>query len=531
VTPKKSVQLSGIVVAESSVSSIDADEGVLMYRGYDIADIAEHSTYEDTAYLLVHGELPDAAERGAFVEALAQRTLPDATAEAIDRSAASAAPMDLLRTAASSLSFGSSEAGATDRESGLLSATRLIAQLPTMIARHHRRRQGLEPVAPDASLTYAENFLAMLFGERPNERHARVFDIAMILHAEHEMNASTFTARVVAGTGADLTSAVVAAIAALSGPLHGGANAAAMGLFERWGSAERTPDEVRAMLERKEKLYGFGHPRVRSARADPEAHLRGALGAGGRPELVRDHRGGRAHGVRREAALPERRPLLSVGLPLPRHSDRPLHAGLRREPGGGLGGARARAAVGQPDHPALGVVRRRAAPSLSTRMTLAEAAERADALAGEGNERELAQLRAEWDEQIEASARTSDFRERAVAYRAIGQFRFRSKRELLRRGLQDESPAVRGSALLALERLSRDHPGDVNDVRAILHELLTHDGNEAVRRLAVVSLKNGSSRPDTVQLLGALAGDDEQPRELREAAAKVAQSLRRKAVK
>jgi HEAT repeat protein len=164
-------------------------------------------------------------------------------------------------------------------------------------------------------------------------------------------------------------------------------------------------------------------------------------------------------------------------------------------------------------------------------MTLAEAAERADALAGEGNERELAQLRAEWDEQIEASARTSDFRERAVAYRAIGQFRFRSKRELLRRGLQDESPAVRGSALLALERLSRDHPGDVNDVRAILHELLTHDRNEAVRRLAVVSLKNGSSRPDTVQLLGALAGDDEQPRELREAAAKVAQSLRRKAVK
>jgi citrate synthase len=269
VTPKKSVQLSGIVVAESSVSSIDADEGVLMYRGYDIADIAEHSTYEDTAYLLVHGELPDAAERGAFVEALAQRTLPDATAEAIDRSAASAAPMDLLRTAASSLSFGSSEAGATDRESGLLSATRLIAQLPTMIARHHRRRQGLEPVAPDASLTYAENFLAMLFGERPNERHARVFDIAMILHAEHEMNASTFTARVVAGTGADLTSAVVAAIAALSGPLHGGANAAAMGLFERWGSAERTPDEVRAMLERKEKLFGFGHPLYRAY--DPRA--------------------------------------------------------------------------------------------------------------------------------------------------------------------------------------------------------------------------------------------------------------------
>jgi len=269
VTPKKSVQLSGIVVAESSVSSIDPDEGVLMYRGYDIADLAEHSTYEDTAYLLVHGELPDAAERDAFVEALARRAIPDATAEAIDRSAPSASPMDLLRTAASSLSFGSKEAGATDRESGLVSATRLIAQLPTMIARHHRRRQGLEPVAPDPALSYAENFLAMLSGERPSERHARIFDIAMILHAEHEMNASTFTARVVAGTGADLTAAIVAAIAALGGPLHGGANAAAMALFERWGSAARTPGEVRAMLERKEKLYGFGHPLYRAY--DPRA--------------------------------------------------------------------------------------------------------------------------------------------------------------------------------------------------------------------------------------------------------------------
>jgi HEAT repeat protein len=164
-------------------------------------------------------------------------------------------------------------------------------------------------------------------------------------------------------------------------------------------------------------------------------------------------------------------------------------------------------------------------------MSLAEAAQRADALASEGNERELSQLRAEWDDELESAARAADFRERVVAYRAIGQFHFRSKKELLRRGLQDESPAVRGSALLSLERLSRDHPRDVNDVRAILHELVTHDGNEAVRRLAVVSLKNGSSRPDTIQLLGALGGDDEQPRELREAATKVAQLLRRKATK
>ena len=164
-------------------------------------------------------------------------------------------------------------------------------------------------------------------------------------------------------------------------------------------------------------------------------------------------------------------------------------------------------------------------------MTLAEAAAQADAFAEEGNERELAKLRAEWDDLLEASARGADFRDRAVAYRAIGQFRFRTKRELLRRGLEDESPAVRGSALLALEKLSRDHPGDINDVRPLMHELVMHDSNEAVRRLAVVALKNGSPRPDTIQILASLGGDDEQPRELREAATKVAQALRRKTTK
>jgi HEAT repeat protein len=160
--------------------------------------------------------------------------------------------------------------------------------------------------------------------------------------------------------------------------------------------------------------------------------------------------------------------------------------------------------------------------------TLADAAAQADALAEQNDERSLSQLRNMWDDELEASARAGDFRERATAFRAIGQFRFRTKRELLRRGLDDDSPAVRGSALLSLERLSRDHPGDVNDVRPLLHELVAHDGNEAVRRLAVLALKNGSPRPDTVQILAALGGDDEAPRELRETAAKVAQLLRRK---
>ena len=162
-------------------------------------------------------------------------------------------------------------------------------------------------------------------------------------------------------------------------------------------------------------------------------------------------------------------------------------------------------------------------------MTLAEAAIQADALANDGNERELSQLRTHWDEELEASARGADFRDRAIAYRAIGQFRFRTKTALLRRGLDDESPAVRGSALLALELLSRDHPKVVNDVRPLLHELVANDGNEAVRRLGVVALKNGSARPDTIQILLSLGDNDEQPRELRDAAAKVGQLLKRKA--
>ena len=250
------MQLSGIVVAESAISSIDPDEGILMYRGYDIGDLAERSTYEETALLLLEGDAPTPDALDAFRRELAQqRELTAETAEAIDRQAATAAPMEVLRTAVSTLSSAT--------------PTQLIAQLPTMVARYHRRREGLVPVAPDSSLAYSENFLAMLHGERPSERDARAFDVAMILHAEHEMNASTFTARVVAGTGADLTAAVVAAIGALSGPLHGGANEAAMALFERIGSADRASDEVRAALERKEKLFGFGHPLYRAY--DPRA--------------------------------------------------------------------------------------------------------------------------------------------------------------------------------------------------------------------------------------------------------------------
>jgi len=166
---------------------------------------------------------------------------------------------------------------------------------------------------------------------------------------------------------------------------------------------------------------------------------------------------------------------------------------------------------------------------LSDPTTLADAAAEANALAEQGSERELADLRAKWSEELDFAARSADYRERVVAYRALGQFRFRAKLELLRRGLEDESPACRGSALLSLELLSRDHPGDVNSVRPLLHEIATRDGNQAVRRLAIVTLRNGSPQRETIQILAALGEDDEQDRELREAAAKVAQALRKKA--
>ena len=162
-------------------------------------------------------------------------------------------------------------------------------------------------------------------------------------------------------------------------------------------------------------------------------------------------------------------------------------------------------------------------------MPRAAAAAAADRLAQEGDERSLAQLRQQWDDEVEGSARDADYRVRAVAYRAIGQFRYRQKVELLRRGLEDESPACRGSALLSLELLSRDHPGVVNPMRPLLHNMLTSDGNNAVRRLAVVTLKNGSPQRDTITLLGGIATDDEQDRELRAAAKAVAASLTKKA--
>jgi HEAT repeat protein len=161
-------------------------------------------------------------------------------------------------------------------------------------------------------------------------------------------------------------------------------------------------------------------------------------------------------------------------------------------------------------------------------LNLVEAAAEADALAKAGDERAIADLRKHWDDEVEAAARHGDYRVRAIAYRAVGQFRFRQKLELLRRGLEDESPAARGSALISLELLSRDAPSAVNSARSALHELATHDPNGAVQRLAVVALRNGSPQRDTILILDGLAADDDRPRELRDAARKVSAELTRK---
>jgi HEAT repeat protein len=162
-------------------------------------------------------------------------------------------------------------------------------------------------------------------------------------------------------------------------------------------------------------------------------------------------------------------------------------------------------------------------------MTLTEAAAQADELAQSGSERELAMLRHQWDEEVESAARSGDYRERAVAYRAIGQFRFRQKLELLRRGLEDDSPAVRGSALVSVQQLSKDSPGLVNSMRPLLHNLASSDPNQAVRRLAIVCLRNGSAQRETIVLLNGLAEDDEQEPALRQAARAVASDLKKRA--
>jgi citrate synthase len=252
--------LEGIVVARSRLCSIDGANGVLIYGGYDVGDLADHSSYEEVCFLILRGRLPSAEELDRLRRELADaRPLSEETESVIDMLASHAAPMEMLRTAVSADSFDDPDKSSNAEEANFRKAIRLIAKMPTMVARYDRRRRGLEPVAPDPELSHAANFLWMLSGERPSDQAARTFDVALILHADHEMNASTFTARVIASTLSDMHSAITGAIGALKGPLHGGANEQVMHLLLDIGGDQDVEREIRDRLARKERIMGFGH--------------------------------------------------------------------------------------------------------------------------------------------------------------------------------------------------------------------------------------------------------------------------------
>ena len=269
--------LNGVYFDRTESTFIDGRAGTLLYRGYSIHDLAEHSTFEETSYLLLYGDLPTRAQLEAFdVELRAARPLPSSVLDVIatlTSAGSQAHPMDVLRTAVSALAAADPETEDNSREATLRKGVRLTAQVPVVVAAHHALRQGRDPVPPDDSLPHAANFLAMLLGTRPSERAARLMDKDFVLHAEHGSNASAFTARVVAGTGADLHAAVVAGIAALKGPAHGGAAENVMKMAQAIAEPERAADYVKSLRANREPVMGFGHRVYRSE--DPRArHLR-----------------------------------------------------------------------------------------------------------------------------------------------------------------------------------------------------------------------------------------------------------------
>ena len=263
--------LENVVVASTSISDVNGQIGQLLYRGYDIRDLARESTFEEVVWLLWHGELPTAAELSCFRDELAKnRPLPDGTAKLVDRLAeVPAAPMVTLRMATSMLEIEDPCAKSIAPPDEATASLHLVARFPTIVARYQRRRRGLEPVAPPPNADTATAFLTMLHGTRPTAIDSRAFDTLLILHADHEFNASTFTARVIAATLANVFAAVDGAIAALSGPLHGGANERAMNMLEAIGSPNQAEGYVHNLLAHKERVMGFGH-RVYHAE-DPRA--------------------------------------------------------------------------------------------------------------------------------------------------------------------------------------------------------------------------------------------------------------------
>jgi citrate synthase len=265
--------LKDVCFDRSPTTFIDGRAGELRYRGYSIHDLALHSCFEETAYLLLNGELPTVAELESFDGELKNaRALPDAVIDII-RSVQDAHPMDVLRTAVSALAAFDEEVADNSREATLRKGVRLTSQVPCIVAAHHHLRNGREPVAASTTLGHAGNFLYMLKGEEPSSDAAELMDTDMVLHAEHGSNASSFTGRVVASTDANLHAAITAAVAALSGPAHGGAAENVMRMAQEIGDAAEAADYVKRKRKQREPVMGFGHRVYRAE--DPRArHMR-----------------------------------------------------------------------------------------------------------------------------------------------------------------------------------------------------------------------------------------------------------------
>lgn len=252
--------LEGIVAATSSLCYIDGIKGYLCYRGIDIFDLAEHSNFEEVAYLMLYGVLPSSEQLANFRnEIIANRELPEVTKTIIAKIADRAEPMEALRTAVSSLSTDDSEKDDNSHDANLRKANRLIARVASIIGEYAAARANRAPVASDPTLSHAGNLLWLITGEKPDAFASHVMDQCLVLHADHELPASTFAGRVTAATLSDMYSAATSAVGALKGPLHGGANQRVMEMLEAIGSVENVESWVTSALERKERIMGFGH--------------------------------------------------------------------------------------------------------------------------------------------------------------------------------------------------------------------------------------------------------------------------------
>ena len=265
--------LQDIVAAQTAISDIDGKLGKLWYAGYSIDDLAEHSSFEEVVFLLQHIRLPDQTELEELTEQLVnEREAADFIVGLMPTLAEQTSPMSMLRTTVSAASAYDPDGWDQSPEANYRKAIRVISLMPTFIAYYDRHRNGLEIVEPNPKLPHAANFLYMLTGAEPDQRAAEIFDTVFILYADHTMNASTFTARVVASTLADMHSAVTAAVAALKGPLHGGANEQAMRMLEEIGEPSKAEAFVRDLFERKQLVMGFGHRVYRNV-DDPRATI------------------------------------------------------------------------------------------------------------------------------------------------------------------------------------------------------------------------------------------------------------------